>query len=76
MQLKMQHNTDFAGLAIATAAWVCMKIFLFLGNLTLAEYSSLCVIAGVAWTFIANADKAIANIKKFGNYIQKLKKKK
>ncbi len=71
----MQHNTDFAGLAIATAAWVCMKIFLLLGNLTLAEYSSLCVMLGVAWTFIANADKAVANIKRFNEFIKSLKKK-
>lgn len=75
MEYKMQHNTDFVGITIATVAWIFMKVFLLIGDLSLAEYSSLCVILGVVWTFIANADKAITNIKNFGNYIQKLKKK-
>lgn len=74
MDLKMQH-TDTIGLVIAVPAWIAMQIFLKLNMLTLADYSSLCVILGVAWTFIANADKAIANLKRFNSFIKQLKKK-
>ena len=74
MYVKMQH-TDTIGMVIAVPAWIAMQIFLKLHYMSLAEYSSLCVMLGVAWTFIANADKAVANIKRFNEFIKSLKKK-
>jgi hypothetical protein len=76
MPYRMEHSTNgLTGMIIAGIAWIVMKFFLFIGNLSLAEYSSICVILGVAWTFIANADKVINNITRFNEWIKTKRKK-
>lgn len=74
MELKMGHNHSFTGLIFTGISWICMKLFLLIHWVTIAEFSSFCVILGTIWTIIANADKAVDNINKFNTWLQKYKK--
>ena len=65
MHVKMHHNDSLDGMMISILGFIFSKIFLLLQLPTLANISSIFVIIGVVWTFIANSDKAISNIKKF-----------
>lgn len=71
MAQAMEHNNgSVIGLVISMISWGFMQFFLKIGLQTFADYSSLCVILGVCWTIIANADRAITNIERFFNWIK------
>lgn len=70
MVRTMQHNS-ISGMVLAVLSWLSMKFFLMINFLTMADISSMFVIIGVIWTFVANADKAIKNIQRFIKWLNK-----
>jgi len=71
----MQHSNSFTGLIFMGISWLSMKFFILIQWFTIAEFSSFCVVIGTIWTVIANADKAVANINRFNNWLQRNKMK-
>ena len=71
MQIKMHYDfSSLKGLILSIGGWLAMKLFMLLQLPNLAQFSSFCVIIGVMWTFIANADKSVTNIEKFVSWIK------
>jgi hypothetical protein len=68
-----QFDNSNIGLLIAFGFWIFMKISLLFQMITLAQFSSFCVIIGTCWAVIANADKAITNIEKFYKWYKSYK---
>jgi hypothetical protein len=76
MQVKMQQDNSTILSAIVTIAfWVFMKIFAFIGFITLAQFASFCVVLSAMWTMVANSGKAIENIERFYDWYKQFKKK-
>lgn len=76
MQVKMQQdNSTFFHAILTISCWIIMKIFAFVGFITLAQFASICVVLSAMWTMVANSGKAIENIERFHEWYKQFKKK-
>jgi hypothetical protein len=76
MQLKMQQdNSSFLSAIVTIGFWVFMKLFAFIGFITLAQFASACVVLSAMWTMVANSGKAIENLERFYEWYKQFKNK-